>query len=154
VTIEAAHDGFRRLPGSPLHRRGWSLTTSELRVDDEVTGSGTHAVTVRWYLAPGTPVWLDGRLVGPAGEVTSGGTSATAVVCTGANASISISFDVSASCPLRLAVESAPVAIGFSRTTTAPVLACRMNADLPVRVTTRWRREAGLPAIGEAEEVA
>ena len=34
VTCEAAHDGFRRLRGRPVHRRRWSLTGDGLRVDD------------------------------------------------------------------------------------------------------------------------
>ena len=38
VTIEAAHDGFSRLGGQPVHRRRWSLTPDGLRVDDLVTG--------------------------------------------------------------------------------------------------------------------
>ena len=32
LSCEAVHDGFRRLPGRPLHRRRWSLTEDGLRV--------------------------------------------------------------------------------------------------------------------------
>ena len=43
LTVEAAHDGYRHLPGRPVHRRRWSLTEAGLRVEDTVTGRGRHA---------------------------------------------------------------------------------------------------------------
>ena len=58
VTCEAAHDGFRRLPGRPLHRRRWSLASDGLRVDDMVTGRGRHEIVIRWQLAAGSAVRL------------------------------------------------------------------------------------------------
>ena len=58
VTVEAAHDGYRNLPG-PLHRRRWALRAGELRVDDTVTGAGRHRIVLRWHLAPGSRLRLD-----------------------------------------------------------------------------------------------
>jgi uncharacterized heparinase superfamily protein len=135
VVFEAAHDGFRRLPGRPLHRRRWSLAPDGLRVDDLVSGTGLHAVIVRWQLAPGTVVRLepDGAAI-----TTAGGR---------------FEVSVSASCPLTLAVESGQVAEGFLRTTGAPVLTGRMDAVLPVRVTTRWRKTRGRLAIETGERM-
>ena len=52
VTVEAAHDGYRSLPGRPGHHRRWSLRADELRVDDTVTGRGRHRVDRS--VAPGT----------------------------------------------------------------------------------------------------
>ncbi len=47
---------------------------------------------------------------------------------------------------MRLDIEAAPVAVGFLRTTTIPVLTCRLDTMLPARLTTTWRRAAdGLP---------
>lgn len=36
VMISASHDGYKRLPGSPVHRRTWRLAERSLRVQDEV----------------------------------------------------------------------------------------------------------------------
>jgi uncharacterized heparinase superfamily protein len=133
LTIEAAHDGFRRLPGRPAHRRRWSLSETGLRVDDLIDGSGDHAMTVRWHLAPGSAVRL-----------TAGG----AVVSTPAG---EFRVAVSASGPVRLTAGSAPVATGFGRTVDAPVLTGRIRGVLPVRISTVWRRapHAQLTAAGE-----
>lgn len=122
VTVAAEHDGYRRLPGRPVHRRLWRLTGADLRVDDEITGRGRHAVAVRWHLAPGSLVRLrqDGALVETAaGEFT---------------------VQLSTSPASRLDVEAGMVAMGFQRTTVAPVLTCRIDAPLPVRISTCWRR--------------
>jgi uncharacterized heparinase superfamily protein len=122
MTALAAHDGYRHLRGRPVHRRRWSLTSGGLQVDDEVTGAGAHAVAVRWHLPPGTAVRLR---PGGAAVATAAGEFRVAV---------------GGSAPLFLGVESAPVAAGFLRTEPAPVLTCRLGADLPVRLTTSWRR--------------
>ena len=122
ITCEAVHDGFRRLPGRPLHARRWSLTSSGLRVDDTVTGRGRHEIVIRWHLVPGSAVRIAGDTVlvtSPAGAF-SVATSATA--------------------PVRLAVETGQVAAGFVSTADAPVLICLMDVALPVRVTTIWSR--------------
>jgi uncharacterized heparinase superfamily protein len=37
-TIICAHDGYRRLPGSPVHRRTWQMDRDGLTVVDEVSG--------------------------------------------------------------------------------------------------------------------
>ena len=125
VTADAAHDGYRRLPGRPVHRRRWSLTGAGLQVDDEVTGGQRHAVVVRWHLAPGAAVQLQ-----------AGG----AVVTTAAGGFL---VSVIAWARLRLGVEPGMVATGFQRTTVAPVLTCRIDSGLPVRVSTFWRRTPG-----------
>ena len=125
VIAEAAHDGYRRLPGRPVHRRRWTLSGAGLEVSDEVTGGRRHEVVVRWHLAPGAAVQLqaDG-----------------AVVSTGAG---DFPVSISASGPLRLGVEPGMVATGFHATSVAPVLTCRIDAGLPVRVSTCWRRTLG-----------
>jgi hypothetical protein len=50
------------------------------------------------------------------------------------------SVAIAATGPVRLAVETRPVAAGFGSTADAPVLTCRMDAALPARVTTAWSR--------------
>ncbi|MGH3217624.1 MAG: heparinase II/III domain-containing protein [Streptosporangiaceae bacterium] len=122
LTCEAVHDGFRRLPGRPLHRRRWSLTADGLRVDDLVTGRGRHEIVIRWQLASGSTVVL-----ADSAALVTGPTGVFRVV-------------VSATEPMLLAAESRQVAAGFGNAADAPVLICRMDASLPTRVSTAWTR--------------
>jgi uncharacterized heparinase superfamily protein len=124
MTALAAHDGYRHLRGRPGHRRRWSLTSGGLQVDDEVTGEGRHVVALRWHLPPGSGVRLR-----PGG----------AFVATAAG---QFAVTVAGTAPFWLGVESGPVATGFLRTAPAPVFTCRLDAVLPVRLTTSWCREA------------
>ncbi|MGO9162029.1 MAG: heparinase II/III family protein, partial [Streptosporangiaceae bacterium] len=107
VTFGAAHDGFRRLPGRPVHHRQWTLTADEFRAEDAVLGTGRHSAVVRWHLPPGATVRLEG---------------AGAIVTTAAGA---YRLRVSSPSPFTLTVESGRVAEGFQRTAAAPVLTCR-----------------------------
>ena len=131
ITCEAVHDGFRCLPGRPLHHRRWSLTSDELRVEDLVTGRGRHELVIRWQLAIGTAVQA---------------TDSMALVTSPAGI---FSVTIAATAPLHLTAETRPVAAGFGSTTDAPVLICRINAALPVRATTVWSRERDRSAEGE-----
>lgn len=49
--LVAEHDGYRRLPGRPVHRRGWELDLlgDRLTVRDEVLASSPQAVTLHWH---------------------------------------------------------------------------------------------------------
>lgn len=103
-------------------------------MDDLIGGSGDHAMTVRWHLAPGSGLRL-----------TAGG----AVVSTPAG---QFRVAVSASGPVTLTAGSAPVATGFGRTVDAQVLTCHIQAVLPVQIGTVWARctgQARLTAAGE-----
>ena len=122
VMVEAAHDGYRGLPGGPGHRRRWTVSADEMRVDDELTGTGRHHVAVRWHLAPGTGL----RLV-PGGAVAS-------------TAAGELAITVTATSELTVLSGTAPVSAGFGRTEPAPVLACTLYPELPARVSTVWRR--------------
>jgi uncharacterized heparinase superfamily protein len=122
VTVEAAHDGYRGLPGRPAHRRRWTVRQDEMRVDDEVTGRGRHRVTVRWHLAPGTGL-----------QLMPGG----AVVTTAAG---DVEVTVTASSEPTVTATTAQTAIGFGATVPVPVLTCTLNPELPARVSTLWRR--------------
>lgn len=48
----ASHDGYRWLPGRPVHRREVTVSTTSLVVRDDVTGEGSHAVIGRFPLHP------------------------------------------------------------------------------------------------------
>lgn len=54
-TATAAHDGWRTLPGSPQHRRRWTLKADALLVDDELLSAspGQPEAVARFHLAPG-----------------------------------------------------------------------------------------------------
>ena len=42
VIVSASHDGYRHLPGAPVHRRRWTASGSVVQIDDEVVGDGVH----------------------------------------------------------------------------------------------------------------
>jgi uncharacterized heparinase superfamily protein len=131
ITCEATHDGFRCLPGRPLHHRRWSLTSNELQVEDLVTGRGRHEIVIRWQLAVGTVA-----------RAADGVALVTSPVGT-------FSVTIMATAPLLLTADARPVAAGFGATTDAPVLTCRINAALPVRATAVWSRTRDRSAEGE-----
>ena len=122
VSFDAAHDGFRRLPGRPRHRRRWSLTEDSLRVDDLISGQGRHEVVIRWQLAADSAVRIEGGtalVTGPAGAFRVAAEAAD---------------------PVLLTTETRPVAAGFGSTADAPVLTCRIQASLPSWASTVWAR--------------
>ena len=49
----AEHDGYRHLPGHPLHRRSWSLNRQArlLTVRDQLMGSRGHEVKLHWHFS-------------------------------------------------------------------------------------------------------
>jgi len=125
ITFEAVHDGFRRLPGRPLHRRRWLLTRDGLWVDDLVAGRGPHEIVIRWQLATGSAVRVEG---GKALVTSLAGAFLVALEASG---------------PVLLTAETGQVATGFGNTADAPVLTCRMDASLPAWVSTVWSRARG-----------
>lgn len=44
------HDGYQRLPGAPIHRRRWQLTSEAMRVADTVTGRDFHTIEILFLL--------------------------------------------------------------------------------------------------------
>ena len=122
ITVEAAHDGYRFLPGRPVHHRRWIVTDHELRVDDTVTGLGRHRVALRWHLPPAAGLRLTG---GGAVAITAAG---------------QVRITVTASAELALTASTAPVSTGFGTTIAAPVLTCTLNHELPLQISTIWQR--------------
>lgn len=55
IWIEAAHDGYRRLPGKVIHRRRWLLDAESLHVFDTLDGRFVEAKAC-FRFAPGLPV--------------------------------------------------------------------------------------------------
>ena len=56
--VSAAHDGYRRLPGRPVHRRSWCLTGEGLVVSDVLEGDYVEAVA-RFHLHPAVRIERD-----------------------------------------------------------------------------------------------
>ncbi len=55
LEVACSHDGYRRLPGEPVHRREWRMEAAGLRVSDRVMG-GHHEAVARFILHPLTQV--------------------------------------------------------------------------------------------------
>jgi uncharacterized heparinase superfamily protein len=99
VRISAAHNGYRRLPGHPLHRRQWTLGNRSLVVSDSIEGDYSCAVA-RYFLHPDAEIGTDlGRDCAILGDIQCRWTSA------GANLGIAASryfpefgLDVPSSC--------------------------------------------------------
>ncbi len=60
-TLRAAHDGYTRLPGKPVHRRELELRGKKLTITDQITGSGTHQVSAYLHLHPDCEPTDEGR---------------------------------------------------------------------------------------------
>jgi uncharacterized heparinase superfamily protein len=58
LMVTCAHDGYRRLPGRPLHRRTWRMTAQALRVSDAIEGEFDGAVA-RYHFHPAVMVSAD-----------------------------------------------------------------------------------------------
>ena len=63
-TFTGAHDGWRHLPGAPVHRRAWTLGTDALLVDDWVAPAASNGLPAiaRFHLAPGLTLLAADRL--------------------------------------------------------------------------------------------
>jgi hypothetical protein len=95
-----------------------------------VTGRGRRRVVVRWHLAPGARLRLS-----PGGAIvtTRGGEFHVSVTATAAKSRTSAHDPP-------LTATTADVSTGFCRSVQVPVLACTLDLELPVRISTAWRR--------------
>ncbi|MBL8320534.1 MAG: alginate lyase family protein [Burkholderiaceae bacterium] len=59
-SVEASHDGYVHLRGCPIHRRRWSLEEDGMLVDDTVDPASIEEAVVRFHLAPGLGLQVDG----------------------------------------------------------------------------------------------
>jgi uncharacterized heparinase superfamily protein len=70
LVIRCAHDGYRHLPGRPIHRRLWQLDTTGLTIIDRVEG-GFRRAQARYHLHP--LVSVEAPAEGTLGLVLPGG---------------------------------------------------------------------------------
>lgn len=52
VMLAGSHDGYRRLPGKPIHYRRWTTVQNGVDIVDELAGSGPHLVEVFFHIHP------------------------------------------------------------------------------------------------------
>ena len=50
--LSASHNGYSHLPGSPIHKRIWSLNGQCLSILDEIYGDGEYDVSIYFHLSP------------------------------------------------------------------------------------------------------
>ena len=63
IQIIAAHNGYRDLPGSPIHQREWQLTQSGLTIVDTLTGLFHHEVNVYYHFHPKVTVTIKNNII-------------------------------------------------------------------------------------------
>jgi uncharacterized heparinase superfamily protein len=130
MEIVGSHDGYSRLTGAPLHRRTWLITDGSIRIVDEVTGEGAHAVAA----------WLhfgDGDRVDTEPGSSRFRTSHVEVDVDGTN------LDCEIIPPGR--EQEGWMALGFGDQRPAPALVARTSGMLPLRITTTIKTKNGMP---------
>jgi len=116
LTAAAAHDGYRYLPGAPVHHRSITLSDSCVRIIDWVRGKGHHRIAIRFPL--------------PAGATTAIGEKKVLVDLVEKRR---FEFSVDGG---DLDVELGHLALKFDSTVRRPVIVVRADSMLPVRVET------------------
>jgi uncharacterized heparinase superfamily protein len=67
LKVVCSHDGYRRLPSQPTHRRQWLFEDNSLAIEDRVSGRFVHA-EARFHLHPRVTLEaLDGGVTGRIG---------------------------------------------------------------------------------------
>lgn len=109
LSFRGAHDGYRHLPGQPIHRRTVTWLDKEIAVGDEVEGRGCHDIELRLHINP---------------ELTVEVVDEKAVLCTGG-------FPVATIAPVgsgRIEITDGLYCPEFGRVLTAQVLVVSHNA--------------------------
>lgn len=65
VTVSAHHDGYRHLPGAPVHHRTWVVTPQQIDVVDRIEGTGEHRLGLRLLMAEQATLGIDGSVKVP-----------------------------------------------------------------------------------------
>lgn len=60
TSVDATHDGYCYLPGSPLHRRRWQFSRGTLQVQDWLSARPSEPAVSRWHFAPGLTLEQEG----------------------------------------------------------------------------------------------
>lgn len=52
ITVQGEHDGYKRLAGSPIHRRTWRINPKSIEVIDSLLGCGKHHILLNYNFPP------------------------------------------------------------------------------------------------------
>ncbi|MCG8992301.1 heparinase II/III family protein [Laribacter hongkongensis] len=63
VALSGRHDGYRRLPGKPIHYRQWTIVRNGVDIVDELAGSGPHLAELFFHIHPDWRPHLKGDAV-------------------------------------------------------------------------------------------
>jgi uncharacterized heparinase superfamily protein len=118
LSAAASHDGYRWLPGNPVHRRSIVLSPTALSVRDSITGAGNHSVVGRFPLHPSVKSVLQ-EPVGWRLELANG-------------RMVRVRIDATSDC-----VEGY-FAPAFGQRIARPVIVWRHQGHLPISIETRF----------------
>lgn len=121
LTAAASHDGYRFLPGRPLHRREIFIDHDRLSIRDTIRGGGTHAIIGRFPLHPSVA------------EVAADRTGWRIRLAAGRIMTISVEG------PVKCAVENGFFGSEFGVRQERKVLVWRTALPLPLSIVTDFR---------------
>ncbi len=117
--ISAQHDGYKRLSGNVMHCRTWRLTDSGLEIGDRVSGRGRHRLEMFFHLHPGVDMH---EYCGNIHMSWSDSGQKIAILHPDSGVHVSI--------------ENSTYHPAFGRTIPNRRIACRVETELPCKLTT------------------
>ncbi len=60
LRFSGSHDGYRKLRGSPVHRRTITWAGGQIHIEDTIAGAGKHGITSRLHIHPDLSLDMDG----------------------------------------------------------------------------------------------
>jgi uncharacterized heparinase superfamily protein len=117
--VETWHDGFRHLPGSPIHRRRITATAEQICIQDWIEGTGVHAAKGLLPVHPGVTV---DRLAENSFRLTSPSGRIVEIVVDG---------------PVEATAQTGRYALAFGRTVARSSIEWRWRGTLPISIETR-----------------
>lgn len=115
IVISGFHDGYRHLPGSPQHRRTWTIGPATVTLTDVVEGTGTHDLALRLHMSASDTEKADDAL----------------------QISVARQDGPPDSCAIDISTISSLVAQGFGILTPAVSHQAHIRSQLPVTLTTQ-----------------
>jgi len=64
INIVAIHDGYKRLPGNPIHNREWQFSSRSLMITDDIIGKYKHSIKLNFPLHPDVEIkYIKGNVI-------------------------------------------------------------------------------------------
>lgn len=115
ATLVASHDGYKRLPGSPIHKRKIIVADKQMEITDFIEGDGKHDIDFRMQFHPEVTVTIEGAKC----KATRDG----------------VTLAISLEKKLEYKIEQGWYSPAFNVKKSAPLLSGRVRAKLPVRLS-------------------